>query len=54
MEFEDIYRGYWNKIFRLCMGYVNDYSLAQDMAQETFIKVWQYLPTFRNEANIDT
>ena len=34
------------------MGYVNDYSLAQDMAQETFIKVWQYLPTFRNEANI--
>ena len=36
------------------MGYVNDYSLAQDMAQETFIKVWQYLPTFRNEANIDT
>ena len=27
------------------MGYVNDYSLAQDMAQETFIKVWQYLPT---------
>ena len=54
MEFEDIYRKYWNKIFRLCMGYVNDYSLAQDMAQETFIKVWQYLPTFRNEANIDT
>lgn len=54
MEFEDIYRRYWNKIFRLCMGYVNDYSLAQDMAQETFIKVWQYLPTFRNEANIDT
>ena len=36
------------------MGYVNDSSLAQDMAQETFIKVWQYLPTFRNEANIDT
>lgn len=26
------------------MGYVNDYSLAQDMAQETLIKVWQYLP----------
>ncbi len=36
------------------MGYVNDYSLAQDMAQETFIKVWQYLPTFRNEAHIST
>ena len=54
MEFEVIYKEYWNKIFRLCMGYVNDYSLAQDMAQETFIKVWQYLPTFRMEAKIDT
>ncbi|ADV43577.1 RNA polymerase sigma factor [Bacteroides helcogenes] len=54
MEFEDIYKRYWNKIFRLCMGYVNDYALAQDMAQETFIKVWQCLPSFRHESNIDT
>lgn len=36
------------------MGYVNDNSLAQDMAQETFIKVWQYLPTFRHEATLGT
>lgn len=36
------------------MGYVNDYALAQDMTQETFIKVWQYLPTFRNEASLST
>ena len=36
------------------MGYVNDYDLAQDLAQETFISVWQQLPKFRNEANIGT
>ena len=36
------------------MGYVNDYNLAQDMAQDTFIKVWQHLPAFRSEANIST
>ena len=36
------------------MGYVNDYDLAKDMAQETFIIVWQQLPKFRNEANIST
>ncbi|OQA10461.1 MAG: ECF RNA polymerase sigma-E factor [Bacteroidetes bacterium ADurb.Bin397] len=36
------------------MGYVNDYALAQDLAQETFIIVWQQLPNFRNEANIST
>ncbi len=54
MEFEEIYKGYWDKIFRVCMGYVNDHSLAQDMAQETFITVWKQLPNFRNEANIGT
>jgi RNA polymerase sigma-70 factor, ECF subfamily len=54
MKFEDIYKEYWQKIFRLCMGYVNDYALAQDLAQETFIIVWQQLSNFRNEANIST
>lgn len=54
MVFEDLYKMYWQKIFRLCMGYVNDHDLAQDMAQETFIIVWQEMPKFRNEANIST
>jgi RNA polymerase sigma-70 factor (ECF subfamily) len=36
------------------MGYVNDYDLAQDLAQETFIIVWQKLETFRNESSIGT
>ena len=54
MEFEAIYREYWSKVFRLCMGYVNDYGLAQDMAQETFVAVWQKLSSFRNEAAVGT
>lgn len=54
LVFEEIYKSYWQKIFRLCMGYVNDHEIAQDMAQETFIIVWQQLPKFRNEANIGT
>ncbi|MBB1192961.1 RNA polymerase subunit sigma-24 [Flavobacterium sp. SOK18b] len=54
MEFEAIYKTYWDKIFRLCMGYVNDYDIAQDLAQETFIIVWQKLETFRNESSIGT
>jgi RNA polymerase sigma-70 factor, ECF subfamily len=52
--FEEIYKTYWQKIFRLCMGYVNDHEMAQDMAQETFIIVWEQLPKFRNEASIST
>jgi RNA polymerase sigma-70 factor (ECF subfamily) len=54
LVFEEIYKSYWQKIFRLCMGYVNDHEISQDMAQETFIIVWQQLPKFRNESNIGT
>lgn len=54
MMFEDIYELYWQKIFRLCMGYLNDSEMAQDLAQETFIIVWQQLPKFRNESSIGT
>lgn len=52
--FDEIYKMYWSKVFRLCMGYVNDFELAQDIAQETFIIVWQQLPRFRNESNVGT
>lgn len=54
MVFEEIYKTYWQKIFRLCMGYLNDHDWAQDVAQETFIIVWQQLPKFRQESNIGT
>lgn len=54
MEFEQIYKAYWGRIFRLCMGFVNDYDVAQDLAQDTFIIVWQKLDTFRNESGVGT
>jgi len=54
MVFEEIYKAYWKNVFRICMGYVNDHDWAQDIAQETFITVWQQLPNFRNESAIGT
>lgn len=54
MDFDHIYKTYWQRIFRLCMGYVNNYSLAQDLTQETFIIVWKQLPKFRKESSIGT
>jgi RNA polymerase sigma-70 factor (ECF subfamily) len=54
MVFEEIYRDYWNKVFRICMGYVNDHDWAKDIAQETFITIWKQLPKFRNESAIGT
>lgn len=54
MDFETIYKTYWQKVYRICMGYVNDSDAAKDLAQETFVKVLQQLHNFRNEAAIGT
>jgi RNA polymerase sigma-70 factor (ECF subfamily) len=54
MTFEQIYKEYWQKVFRVCMGYVNDHDWAKDITQETFITVWQQLPNFRNESAVGT
>ena len=54
MEFEEIYKTFSPKIFRLCMGYVNDTEWAKDLLQETFIQVWKSLPSFRNESSPGT
>lgn len=54
MEFEEIYLKYAPRIFRVCMGYVNDQELARDLTQETFISVWQNLPSFRHQSHIST
>lgn len=50
--FEVIYRQWWPKVFRLCMGYVNDTENARDLAQEVFVTVYEKLADFRNEASI--
>ena len=54
MVFEEIYKQFYPKVFRLCMGYVNDEALAKDLVQETFITVWEKLSSFRNESGIGT
>jgi RNA polymerase sigma-70 factor, ECF subfamily len=54
MTFEEIYETFSPKVFRLCMGYVNDKDQAKDLTQETFIQVWQNLSKFRNESSVGT
>lgn len=54
MKFEDIYKEYWQKVYRICMGYVNDHDWAMDITQETFISVFQQLSNFRKESSIGT
>lgn len=54
MEFQEIYKTYWPRIYRLCMGYVNDVDWAKDIAQESFVSVWKNLSKFRGDSSIGT
>lgn len=54
MEFREIYNEYSPKIYRFCLGYLNDDDEAKDLTQETFIAVWEGFANFRGEAGIGT
>ncbi|MDM1450967.1 RNA polymerase sigma factor [Myroides odoratimimus] len=52
--FELLYEQYWQRIYRLALGYVNDVDWAKDIAQETFVNVWNQLPKFRADSGYGT
>ncbi|HVA98459.1 MAG TPA: sigma-70 family RNA polymerase sigma factor [Bacteroidia bacterium] len=54
MDFDEIYKTYSAKIFRICLGYFNDYDLSKDITQETFIAVWEHLAKFENRSSVGT
>jgi len=54
MNFNEIYKNYSSKIFRICLGYFNDYDLAKDITQETFISVWKNFEKFESRSSIGT
>ena len=54
MNFEEIYSQYYQRVFRLCIGYLNDRDWAKDVVQETFITVWQQQGKFKGESSIGT
>jgi RNA polymerase sigma-70 factor (ECF subfamily) len=52
--FKEIFKSNSKKIYHLCYGYTGDEDAANDLMQETFMKVWQNLDKFRNQALIST
>ena len=52
--FKEIFQANSKKIYHLCFGYTGDDDAANDLLQETFLKVWQNLEKFRNQAMIST
>lgn len=52
--FSEIFQKNSRKIYHLCYGYTGSSEAADDLMQETFMKVWQNLDKFRNQSMIST
>jgi len=52
--FKEIFEKNNKRVYHLCYGYTGDSDAADDLMQETFIKVWQNLDKFRNQSQIST
>lgn len=52
--FTELYKKYAGGIRKLCLGYTGDAAMAQDLLQETFIRVWNNMQHFREDATWST
>lgn len=52
--FEQIMQEYGTRVLRLVTFLVKDHSLAEDITQEVFVKVYRHLPRFRGESTVHT
>ena len=43
-----------NKVFRLAYAMLGDAALAEDVAQEVFVRAWKGLPGFRGQSSVST
>ena len=45
---------YQGKIYRLCVAYLRDPSFAQDVAQDSLVRVWRALPRYDGRTALPT
>src|SRR2546428_8311497 len=50
VEFEALVKQNQAKIVRLAVGMLRDPDLAQDVAQETFVRAFRFYESFRNDS----
>ena len=53
-SFETLLLKYKDRVYTQLYLMVKNRDLAEDLFQETFIKVWKQLPNFRNESSLGT
>lgn len=52
--FRQVFEENSRRVYHLCYGYTGDADSANDLMQETFIKVWQNLDKFRQQSQMST
>jgi RNA polymerase sigma-70 factor (ECF subfamily) len=52
--FEELYRENIGRVYVLCLRMCGDPSLAEELAQETFVRAWQKLGSFRGASAFST
>lgn len=53
-DFEALYQSHKDKIYRLCLGFIREKEVANDLFQEILIKIWRNLKSFKGESEIST
>jgi RNA polymerase sigma-70 factor (ECF subfamily) len=52
--FEQLLKAYEGKVLRLCFAMLGNRALAEETAQEVFLRIWRALGAFRGEASLST
>jgi RNA polymerase sigma-70 factor (ECF subfamily) len=52
-DFEQVVRDHRSAVTAFARSHVNNPTAVDDIVQETFIRVWRYLPSYRNEGSFE-
>ena len=52
--FEQLYRRYSKRVYHLCLGIVKNEAEAEDLTQETFLRVFRKIHTFQGKSAFST
>ncbi|HUX44448.1 MAG TPA: RNA polymerase sigma factor [Terracidiphilus sp.] len=52
--FSELYLQHKRRVFSVCMRFVSDFSLAEDLTQDTFLQVHRKLASFRGDSAFST
>ena len=51
-DFEELYRAHAGQVYGLCLRLTGQPALAEDCAQECFIRAWRALPSFEGRSPV--